>query len=312
MPRRLPSLPGLQAFEAVARHASFTRAAEELGLTQTAVSHRIGRLETQLGLRLFLRQGRQVALTDAARGYLSDVRRAFDALYDSTERLLAEDDSSSLTISTLMSFGAKWLVPRIAGFQAIHPEIDTRLLTSSAPADFDREDIDLAIRYGSGDWPGLRADFLFREQLFPVCSPGLLEPGTGLPDPADLSALRLIQITTYPDDWRHWLGRTGALGAGQNSPPDLVFELKFDLAFAAIEAAMDGAGLVMGRLSLVENDLAAGRLIAPFEQRVARRAYYLVTPEKSAERPKVARFRRWLLDSLGAPASSSGASRDEV
>lgn len=298
MPQRLPSLSGLQAFESVARHASFTRAAEELGLSQTAVSHRISRLETQLGLRLFLRRGRQIALTEAAREYLTEVRDAFDALYRSTDRILSRGDASRLTISSLISFAAKWLVPRIAEFQSGHPAVDVRILTSSIPVDFEREEIDLAIRYGSGDWPGLRADLLFHEDLTPICSPGFLGDSVRQLDPTDLPGYRLIEISTYPDDWHHWLESTVGADSALLEPDALAFDLKFDLAFAAIEAAMDGAGIAMGRRSLIENDLAAGRLVAPFADRVPRRAYYLVAPQETADRPKIAGFRRWLLESL--------------
>ena len=306
MPQRLPSLSGLQAFESVARLASFTRAAEELGLSQTAVSHRISRLETQLGLRLFLRRGRQIALTDAAHGYLTEVRAAFDALYRSTDRLLSRGEASRLTISTLTSFAAKWLVPRVAEFQASHPEIDLRILTSSLPVDFEREEIDLAIRYGNGEWPGLRADLLFREDLTPVCSPGFLGDSVQRLDPTDLPGYRLIEISTYPDDWHHWLQGTVGTGSALVQPGSIAFELKFDLAFAAIEAAMDGAGIVMGRRSLIENDLAAGRLVAPFAGRVPRRAYYLVAPRKTEEHPLIASFRGWLLDTLATDAQPDG------
>lgn len=302
MPQRLPSLSGLQAFESVARHASFTRAAEELGLSQTAVSHRISRLETQLGLRLFLRRGRQIALTEAAREYLTEVRDAFDALYRSTDRLLSRGDASRLTISSLISFAAKWLVPRIAEFQSGHPAVDVRILTSSIPVDFEREEIDLAIRYGSGDWPGLRADLLFHEDLTPICSPGFLGDSVRQLDPTDLPGYRLIEISTYPDDWHHWLESTVRADSALLEPDTLAFDLKFDLAFAAIEAAMDGAGIAMGRRSLIENDLAAGRLVAPFADRVPRRAYYLVAPQETADRPKIAGFRRWLLESLATDA----------
>ena len=297
MQRRLPSLSGLQAFEAVARLGSFTRAASELGLTQTAVSHRIARLEDQLGLRLFRRNGPRIALTDAARTYTTGVAEAFDGLYRATQRLRSVRGGNTLTISTLISFGAKWLVPRMADFQARHPDIDARLLTSSLPVDFARDGVDLAIRYGDGDWPGLRADLLFREELLPVCSPKLLGAAPRPLAPEDLKRFRLIEVSTYPDDWRNWLtGARAADGRTNAAPP--ACDLAFDLAFAAIEAAMDGTGLAIGRRSLVARDLAAGRLIAPFAHREPRRSYFLVTPAGTGEREQIALFREWLLGTL--------------
>ena len=303
MKPRLPSLSGLEAFEAVARLGSFTRAAKELGLTQTAVSHRIARLEEQLGQHLFRRNGPRITLTDAAKTYRAGVSDAFDGLRRATEGLRAARSSDLLTISTLISFGAKWLVPRMADFQKRHPDIEARLLTSSFPVDFARDGVDLAIRYGDGDWPGLRADFLFREELLPVCSPQFIKSdlrGAARDplDPHDLRRFRLIGVSTYPDDWRHWL--SGALAA-RNAAPKVEpppCDLAFDLAFAAIEAAMDGTGLAIGRRSLVERDLATGRLVAPFAHREPRRSYFLVRPEQSDERRQIARFREWLLGTV--------------
>ena len=279
MNRRLPSLTGLQAFEAVARHGSFTRAAEELNVTQTAVSHRIARLEAELGLRLFLRRKGGLVLTEPAEGYLTAVSGAFGALYDSTSRLLRRDEQGVLTVSTLTSFAAKWLVPRLAGFQAAHPDIDVRILTSSANVDFGQEDVDLAIRYGDGRWPGLRADLLLEEALVPVCSPRFLEGRDPLTAPEDLAGRPTVHITSYGDDWARWLAAAGMEGLALGRP------LKFDLAFAAIEAVIDGAGVGMGRTSLVAYDLANGRLVAPFDLRLRRRAFYIVVPEQRVEQP---------------------------
>ncbi|MEM7227105.1 MAG: transcriptional regulator GcvA [Pseudomonadota bacterium] len=283
---RLPALTGLQAFEAVARHQSVSRAAEELGLTQAAVSHRIGRLEAQLGRPLFLRRGRQLRLSETGQAYLPGVRSAFEALYQATGELFDDERAGEVTVSTLMSFAAKWLVPRLAAFQSAHPEISVRILTSNLPADFEREPVDLAIRYGAGRWSGLRSDLLLREETFPVCSPKL----GPLRKPADLAKHRLVHNSAFPDDWPRWLAAAGLPALKAKG------ELSFDLGFAAIEAAIDGAGVAMGRSSLADYDLAKGTLVAPFELRVPRRAYYLVTPLRGARRPKVEIFRDWLLN----------------
>ena len=174
MTARLPSLNGLRAFEAAARHLSFTQAASELNVTQTAISHQIKRLEEELGVRLFIRQNRSLTLTQQAQEYLPGIRAAFNDLRLATDRLLRKDDDHVLTVSTLASLAAKWLLPRLTAFQEAHPGIDVRITTSTNLIDFQRDNVDAAIRYGRGQWAGVRADWLMADELFPVCSPALL------------------------------------------------------------------------------------------------------------------------------------------
>ena len=164
----------LRAFVAVCETGGFTRAAERLNLTQSAVSHQIRRLEEELGIRLFIRQNRALSLTTEAKEYLPGIRAAFNDLRLATDRLLRKDDGNVLTVSTLASLAAKWLLPRISGFQEQHPGIDVRITTSTALVDFRRDGVDAAIRYGHGKWPGLRADWLMADKMFPVCSPAYL------------------------------------------------------------------------------------------------------------------------------------------
>jgi LysR family glycine cleavage system transcriptional activator len=173
MTARLLSLNGLRAFEAAAQHLSFTQAASELNVTQTAISHQIKRLEQELGVRLFVRQNRALTLTPEASEYLPGVRAAFNDLRLATDRLLRKDDDRVLTVSTLASLAAKWL-PRLSAFQEAHPGIDVRITTSTSLVDFQRDNVDAAIRYGRGQWPGVRADWLMADEVFPVCSPALL------------------------------------------------------------------------------------------------------------------------------------------
>ena len=293
MKRWLPSLNGLRAFEAAARHQSFTRAAEELNVTQTAISHQIRTLEERLGLKLFDRRGRALRLTEAAEGYLPSVRSAFDQLHDATERLIGLDTETTLTVSTLTTFAAKWLVPRLGGFQDLHPEISVRITRSLLTADFDRDDVDVAIRYGRGDWPGLRADHLIREDIFPVCSPELLEGPHPLARPDDLASHTLLHVSVFREDWRVWLTAANVDGVDPSSG------LRFDLAVTALQAAIDGLGVALGRTALVERDLATGRLVAPFDISLPiEAAYYVVTPEATADRPKIKAFREWLITTL--------------
>src|SRR6202020_3590687 len=195
MTPRLPSLNGLRAFEAAARHLSFTNAAAELNVTQTAISHQIRRLEQELGVRLFVRQNRALTLTAEARDYLPGIRAAFNDLRLATDRLLRKDNDHVLTVSTLALLAAKWLLPRLSAFQEAHPGIDVRITTSTALVDFRSGDVDAAIRYGRGHWPGVRADWLTADELFPGCSPELLKGGKPLRRPEGLGHHTLLHTS---------------------------------------------------------------------------------------------------------------------
>jgi LysR family glycine cleavage system transcriptional activator len=295
MTARLPSLNGLRAFEAAARHLSFTNAASELNVTQTAISHQIRRLEEELGLRLFVRQNRALALTPQAKAYLPGVRAAFNDLRLATDRLLRRDDDHVLTVSTLASLAAKWLLPRLSKFQESHPGIDVRITTSTGLVDFRSGDVDAAIRYGRGNWSGLRADWLMADELFPVCSPALLKSGKPLRCPQDLANWTLLHSSGgYDDDWRLWLTAAG-LPADISKQPGL----SFDLILMTVQAAIDGYGVAMGRTSYVEADIASGRLVVPFKITLpADAGFYLVSPEGKTDPPKLVSFRQWLQASV--------------
>src|SRR5947209_987635 len=260
MTARLPSLNGLRAFEAAARHLSFTRAADELNVTQTAISHQIRRLEEQLGIPLFVRRNRALALTREAEAYLPAVRTAFDDLRQATARLRRPASDGLLVVSTMASLAAKWLVTRVAGFQEAHPGIEVRISTSPHLVDFDREAVDMAVRYGHGKWPGLRADWLMAEDIFPVCSPKLLRGEHPLRGPQDLEHHTLLHATVSREDWQLWLTAAGL-------PVSLAKRrgLNFDQSFMAIQAAVEGLGVALGRTRFVEADIAAGRLLVPFD-----------------------------------------------
>jgi LysR family glycine cleavage system transcriptional activator len=270
---------------------SFTRAAAELNVTQTAISHQIRRLEEQLGLRLFVRRQRTLVLTNQAQQYLPAVRAAFAELRLATDRLLRADRKAVLTVSCLPSLAAKWLVPRLASFQEAHPDIEVRIATATRVVDFRREEVDLAIRYGDGRWPGLRADWLMAENVFPVCSPTLLGGERPLRQPADLIHHTLLHVNLYRDEWLLWF-RDAGLSTNLAAQPGLTF----DLGLMALQAAIDGLGVALGRTPFVEADLAAGRLVQPFDLALpSKAAFYIVAPEGSADTPKVAQFRDWLI-----------------
>lgn len=286
---RLPSLNGLRAFETVARHMSFTKAAEELNVTQTAVSHQIRRLEAELGVPLFLRLNDGLALSEDGHTYLPGVRAAFQELRYSTEQLLESRDKSVLTISTLVSVASKWLLPRLPSFQQAFPDMDVRISASTELVDFRKGAIDAAIRYGCGDWKGLRIDFLMSDEIFPVCSPALAKT---LRAPADLANHTLLQVSgATAGDWSAWLRAAG-------QPPHLAEgpRLTFDLAMMAVQAAVDGQGVCIGRSTYVEDELRTGRLVVPFDLRLKDElGFYLVAPHETAQLKKIVAFRTWLL-----------------
>ncbi len=293
MAARLPSLNGLRAFEAAARHLSFTQAASELNVTQTAISHQIRRLEEELGIRLFVRKNRALSLTPEAREYLPGIRAAFNDLRLATDRLLRKDDDNVLTISTLASLAAKWLLPRLSAFQEAHPDIDVRITTSTGLIDFRGGDVDAAIRYGRGHWPGLRAEWLMADEMFPVCSPTLLTGKRPLRCPEDLRDHVLLHNTNNGDDWRLWLTAAG-LPSDISKQPGITF----DLILMTVQAAIDGMGVAMGRTTYVKDDIAKTRLVVPFKIALpADAGFYLVSPEGAPDSPKLRAFRQWLIAS---------------
>lgn len=301
MPRFLPPLNALRAFESAGRHLSFTKAAAELNVTQAAVSHQIKALEERLGLTLFKRQNRRLLLTDAGQAYLPSVRDTFEGLARATERLMARDRGGALTASVLPSFAAKWLVPRLGRFREAYPDIDVRLSTDLSLSDFNRADVDVAIRYGQGDYPGLESVRLMTEELFPVCSPALLRGGKPLRKPADLQFHTLLH-DDFQVDWRLWLLAAGVKGVDPARGPT------FTDSSMVIQAAVEGQGVALARSVLSASDLAAGRLVKPFEVSMqASWAYYLVYPPATRDSPKIAAFRNWLLIEAKATTAAAAA-----
>ena len=283
----------LRAFVAVHDAGGFTRAAERLHLTQSAVSHQIRRLEDELGIRLFVRKNRALALTAEAREYLPGIRAAFNDLRLATDRLLRKEDGRVLTVSTLASLAAKWLLPRLSGFQEAHPEIDVRITTSTGLVDFKNGDVDAAIRYGRGHWPGARSEWLMADEMFPVCSPALLTGKHPLHSPEDLKDHVLLHNTNNSDDWRLWLTAAG-LPADISKQPGITF----DLILMTVQAAIDGMGVAMGRTTYVKDDIAKGRLVVPFQITLpADAGFYIVSPEGVTDPPKLQAFRQWLIAS---------------
>lgn len=301
MSRRLPPLNSIRAFEAVARLRSFKKAAEELSVTQSAVSHQITALEEWLGLELFRRDGRRVAPTEPALAYLAAVSASFDGLDAATRRLLMTDPRRGwLTVAMLPSFASKWLLPRLSGFRARHPEIDVWIATwGEEMLDFSKSEADVAIRYGPGGWDGVHAAKFMTEELFPVCSPNLLQGTHPLRVPSDLKFHTLLH-DEMREDWRMWL----AAAHVDDVDPDR--GSGFDDSSLAIQAAIAGMGVALGRSVLVREDLEAGRLVRPFDLKLpAEYAYYVVCRAGTEELPKIAAFRTWLTEMAAKDAASA-------
>ncbi len=295
MNRPLPPLNALRTFEAAGRHLSFTKAAAELHVTPAAISQQLKTLEDYLGVQLFRRLNKALLLTDAGQACLPGLQEGFDKLAEAVKALRARDARRALTVSVAPSFGAKWLVPRLDRFRDAHPGVDVRIDASHRLVDFVREDVDIAIRYGSGDYPGLRVDRLLTDEVFPVCSPRLRAGPHPLRVPADLRWHTLLHAdwgtgdAGHPD-WRMWLLTAGVGDIDPTRGP------QFSLSSMALQAAIEGHGVALGSSVLVADDLAAGRLIKPFDLSFpVSFAYYVVCPETSVDQPRIAAFREWVM-----------------
>jgi LysR family glycine cleavage system transcriptional activator len=264
MATRLPPMNTLRAFEAAARHLSFTLAAGELHITQAAVSHQIRTLEEALGVRLFRRLNRAIRLTEEGQEFVGEV--------------------------VLPSFASKWLVPRLGRFRDKHPEIDVRISPSIQLTDFQRDDVDLVVRYGKGEYEGLHSVRLMTEDIFPVCGPALLEGPNALSKPEDLRHHTLLHDDAYVD-WTMWLLVAGVKGVDPRQGPF------FTDSALVIQAAVEGQGVALARGALAAGDIAAGRLVKPFDIAIStENAYYVLSPRATCHHPKIAAFREWLLE----------------
>lgn len=292
MSRRLPPLNALKAFEAAARHDSFTRAAEELCVTQGAVSHQVKALEETLGVKLFNREPQRLVITEIGRDYLDVVRDALDRIAAGTDRLLLKQTSGVLTVSTSPNFASKWLVHRLGRFIETHPTIDLRVSATLQHIDFAREEVDVAIRHQVGPADGLHNTELYKEELFPVCSPRLIEGQHPLKSPGDLIHHALLHLDDR-QDWIKWLDAAGVTSVDLSRGPVL------NQASMIIDAAVDGQGVALARTGLAAHDLISGRLVRPFPQALpVSYGYWIVCPKATAKLPKITTFRNWVLDEV--------------
>jgi LysR family transcriptional regulator, glycine cleavage system transcriptional activator len=294
--RRLPPLTSLRAFEAAARHLNFERAADELAVTASAVGQQVKSLESWLGRPLFVRlPSKGVALTSVGERYAASLSELLDGLNEATARALRPESSRTLTVSTLASFAANWLIPRLGRLRERHPDLDVRVSVSAHRTDFAREDVDVVVRFGRGDWPGLRSDLLLEEVFFPVCSTALLgDPEQPLREPSDLRHHTLLHevVETVPDyvTWERWLAAVGVEGVDTSRGP------VFPHTYLSLQAAASSQGVALATSVLIGDYLDAGRLARPFPHEVkGTYQYYVACPEASADRPAIADFRNWIL-----------------
>jgi|TARA_B110000211_G_scaffold14041_1_gene14698 LysR family transcriptional regulator, glycine cleavage system transcriptional activator len=289
---RLPPLNALRAFEASARQLSFTRAAEELFVTQAAISHQIKALEDNLGIKLFMRKNRALLLTEEGQSYYLDIKDIFNALHDATERLLARGEKGAITVSMQPSFAIQWLVPRLNTFNLLHPDIDVRIKAVDQPENSLTEDVDLAIYYGRGRWRGIHAEQLHTEYLIPVCSPLLLSGKKPLNEIADLAQHTLLHDTSRRD-WKRWFKHVDVRGGNVNHGPI------FSHSAMVLQAAIHGQGVALAHSVLAKPDIDSGRLVCPFKEvLVSKNSYYIVCREQQLEIGKITAFREWVLQTV--------------
>ncbi|HEX6571205.1 MAG TPA: transcriptional regulator GcvA [Steroidobacteraceae bacterium] len=294
MPRSLPPLTSLRAFEAAARSLSFTKAARELHVTPAAISHQIRGLEQFLGVTLFQRTSRRLELTRDGHLAAEHFREAFERIARGVQALRQQGREGELVIGVSPSFATRWLLPRLPSLTADMPEVRVRLVTSTVPVDFDRDDIDLTVRFGRGSFDSVVTDELFNEVVAPVASPAFVRRHQ-LRRPADLARVRLLQDESMrrvgrPPSWTQWLRAAGEPGL------EIECGLCLDDSHLALQAACEGQGVALGRLAYAVNDLAQNRLVLPFSRVIELDLHYhLVVPEARVEEPLIAGFREWLL-----------------
>lgn len=295
MARRIPPLNPLRVFEVVARTQNLTLAAQELHVSQSAVSRQIATLESYLGVELFRRERHGVTLTRVGQGYAAEIVPAFDAVANATARLLRSTSQGALRVRTYTTFAAKWLIPRLPDFQRQYPSIEVRIDNATPDVDFDRDPADVAIQFGDGRWPRLVADHLFDDEIEPVCTPAYLAEHRGKRNKLEPLLQHRLLVSHYRRlDWDDWLAFAGMTAVGQGTE-----RMSFSSSVLTWQAALDGLGIAIGQTAMLQSELDAGRLVRPFAQPLRReRAYYLVRPRVQREARKVSAFRDWLLDTV--------------
>ena len=296
----LPPFAALRAFRAAARRGRFRDAAEELGLSEPAISHQIRKLEEFLHLSLFERSGSKVALTEVGRRYFEDIDPAMARIGEATQALMGGGDRARVALTLPPSLAIFWLIPKLAAFEAARPEIDLQLVTTTRRLDLRREQIDLAIRHGAGGWPDLDAAFQMAESAMPVGSPAIVAGLGSPPVAARISELRVIVSAYFPQEWEEWSAAHGL------APPNLSSAVRLESQEQVLAAAESGLGMAMGRSPLVDDRLARGTLVAPFGAMTgAGTGYYLCTPKGRTPTVAARRVARWLTEIAGTTGAGA-------
>jgi LysR family glycine cleavage system transcriptional activator len=285
-----PPFPWLRAFEATARHLSMTKAGAELNISASAVSQQITSLEAYLGRPLFRRANRRLTLTATGALMAPKLSNALNLLHEAVDDSLPARRQQSLTVKVTTSFGSQWLMARLDDFRSRYPGIVVQISATAEPIESDRSAADIEIRYGTGDWPDLNASLLIEESIFPVCHPDLLKGRSGLKKAKDLSRHDLIDVPGYPQGWSDWLR------AAKVNIDWIKHRIAVDQSVMAIQLALEGRGVALGRSPLILRELKEGKLVAPFHRRLKTGAgYWVVHRRRNAEARKVLAFKTWLL-----------------
>jgi LysR family glycine cleavage system transcriptional activator len=296
----LPPLHALRSFHAAARFGRFRDAAAALGLSESAVSHQVRKLETYLGMQLFERAGNAVSLTATGRAYFEGIGPAFEAIRAATEELRGPRDRSRVSMTVPGTLATSWLIPRLGKLEARHPEISLQLITTERVCDLRREQINLAIRYGRGPWTGMVAERLLEEQAFPVCAPGFLDEALMQHPDKALRKVRLIVNDTVPTEWQAWAQAHGL------EPPSMRGAIVLHASDQTHGAAAEGLGIAMGRRPMVDRWLSDGRLVAPFgAEGWSGAAYFLVYPEEIELTAAARKVAQWLRETAAEAEAPS-------
>jgi LysR family glycine cleavage system transcriptional activator len=302
-----PPLYGLRAFESASRTLSFTRTADELNVTPAAVSHQIKTLEERLGIRLLERQNNKLTLTTMGEAYIPSVREALDMILAATDQICMRADGDTLRLSVLPIFATRWLIPRLGAIRESHPELNIEVSTSYRLVNFNTENIDAGVRYGSGQWPGLESHYLFGEEVVPMCNPILLQGNTTLSSPTDLRTLPLLHSARTREYWRLWLTANGI----DDINPYAGYS--FSNCLLTLEAARAGLGVAMINRAYLDERMANGSLVAPFDMTLTQNmGCYLVYPKTSASFSKILKFRDWVLNASAETSAPFAPVTDNI
>lgn len=295
--RLLPSIKALAAFDAVSRHESFSEAAEELSLTQGAVSRQIAALEAQLNVTLFERNSRQVILTDAGRNYLQAIQPALTAIRAASLNIMSHMGNKTLNLALLPTFGTRWLIPKIPRFVAQYPDIILNFSTRIGKVDFEKEGLDAAIHIGQPDWPDANFKFLMDETVLPVCSPAFLQIHA-ITAPADLLKMPLFHMVSRPNAWAHWFNSLGI-----KQPPHS--SMRFEQFSNVSQACIAGLGIALMPEFLIHTEIATGQLVPVWPHKIKSLShYYFVTPKSRQPQSTVQAFKNWLLSEVNHEAAT--------